>query len=185
MVRTFIAVDIDDEVIIGKIRRIQDDLLSTGANLKLVAPQNLHYTLKFLGEVPDIKIGEIKNVLDELDAQQFKIHIQDIGCFPNINRINVIWLGASDGGDQLVTLAEWVEKKLVNMGYSRERKKFTPHLTIARVRSGHNRQKLQKKILQLSNINIGEINVSSVRLKKSTLTPQGPIYETLHEVLLK
>jgi len=184
-VRSFISIDIEDELIVSKIRRIQDDLLSTGAKLKLVEPQNLHYTLKFLGEIPEHKVQEITEILKTLESNTFKIHICELGCFPSINRINVIWLGAAEGSDKLIELAKWVEGKLTEMGFPRERKKFTPHLTIARVKYAHNKQQLQKKILQLSDIDVGEFTVSAVRLKKSTLTPKGPIYDTLYEVLLK
>ncbi|MGQ4833026.1 MAG: RNA 2',3'-cyclic phosphodiesterase [Candidatus Asgardarchaeia archaeon] len=178
-IRSFISVDIEEPVLIGKIVRLQDSLKDLGINAKFVEPQNLHYTLKFLGNVSEVKIEEIKEVLSKISLDSFEVEIGGMGSFPSLRRINVIWLGAKKGGDKLVELAKQVDEALLKLNFPKEKRPFTPHLTICRIKTSRNKEALVKFLMSNQDIEIGSLLVNEFRLKKSTLTPKGPIYETL------
>ena len=178
-IRSFVSVDIEDSVIVGKIMRLQDSLKGLGINAKFVEPQNLHYTLKFLGNVPEARIEEIKEALSEIHQSSFELEISGIGSFPSLKRINVIWLGAKKGGEHLVGLAKKVDDALLKLNFPKEKRPFTPHLTICRIKTSRNKEHLVKFLMNNQDVEIGSFWVREFRLKKSTLTPKGPIYETL------
>jgi len=178
-IRSFIAIDIEEDAIIQKIREIQESLAAVNADIKFVEPQNLHYTLKFLGDVDEGVIGDITAELKKIKFPKFKMKIEKIGAFPTIARIRVIWVGASTGAENMIELNREIEDYLEKFRFKRENRKFTPHLTIGRVRSGKHKDRLVSVIQNLKDIEIGEIKVTCFKLKKSTLTPKGPIYETL------
>ncbi len=178
--RTFVAVDLEDELVRGKIVDIQREISSSSARIKLVEPENLHITLKFLGEVEETRIPVIVKALEGAlkGVDPFRIRLERVGAFPRVSRPNVIWVGVSDGRDSLIRLANLVEDALRKVGFPKEKRSFEPHLTIARVK--YRSSDLPSLITRVENVEIGEIEVREVRLKKSTLTPKGPIYETLH-----
>ena len=184
-IRSFIAVDIEDDAIIHKIREIQDSLASANADIKFVEPQNLHYTLKFLGDVDEGVIEDIIEELKKINIPKFNMKIEKLGAFPTISRIRVIWVGASIGSEKMISLNSEIESHLEKFRFKKENRGFTPHLTIGRVRSGRNKNKLIAMIQNLKDVEIGQINVTCFKLKKSTLTPKGPIYETLATFHLK
>ncbi|HKM76366.1 MAG TPA: RNA 2',3'-cyclic phosphodiesterase [Candidatus Bathyarchaeia archaeon] len=181
-IRSFIAIDLDDEAIKKEINRVQRDLEQTGAQLKLVDPKIMHFTFRFLGETSTETIEKVKKAMNELAFERFDITINGIGAFPNLRRINVIWVGVSSGVDRLEQLFQQLEPKLLQIGITSDDKGFNPHLTIARVKSSLNRDALATYVSKFEAVKLGAISVSSLRLKKSTLTPKGPIYSTMHEV---
>ena len=181
-IRSFIAVDLDVDKIEKEIGRVQRDLEHTGAQLKLVDPKIMHFTFRFLGEVPAETIEMVKNAMNELTFERFDITINGIGAFPNLRRINVIWVGVTRGEDRFERLYEKLEPKLRQIGIARDDKGFNPHLTIARVKSNLNKDMLANYITKFESVEFGTMSVTSLRLKKSTLTPTGPIYSTMHEV---
>ncbi len=178
--RTFVAVDIEDEIVRSRIVDIQSEISSSSAKIKLVEPENLHITLKFLGEVDEARIPVIVNSLEEAlkGSKGFKIRLERVGAFPRVSRPNVIWVGVSDGREPLIKLANLVEDALKRIGFPKEKRPFEPHLTIARVK--YRSSDLPSLIMKVEETIVGEVEVREVRLKKSTLTPKGPIYETLH-----
>ncbi len=177
MIRCFIAIDIDDEDIIGKIRDVQSHLNVEG--VKLVEPENIHLTLKFLGNVPEERIKYIAEELDTISFKKFSFRIRGVGAFPNVNRPRVVWLGIREGAEKLVELQEIVENCMKRIGFRPEPKKFHPHITLLRVKRFN--PVLQSRIRDVCKVEIGSFNVSCIRLKKSVLTPKGPIYSTLYE----
>ena len=181
-VRSFIAVDLDDAEIKNRITKIQQDLENTGAGLKIVQPEIMHLTLRFLGEIPQATVQRVIEAMDATRFSPFDAEFSGVGVFPNIRRISVIWVGITKGQQQLAEIFEQLEPKLRQMGLPPDNKGFSPHLTIARVKSGLNKEPLAKSIESMRDVEFGKIGVSAVRLKKSTLTPSGPIYTTLHEV---
>ena len=180
--RSFIAVDLDDAEIKNRITKIQQDLEHTGASLKIVQPEIMHLTLRFLGEIPQATVQRVIEAMDAARFSSFDAEFSGVGVFPNIRRISVIWIGIAKGQQQLEEIFEQLEPKLRQIGLPADNKGFSPHLTIARVRSGLNKEPLAKSIDSMRGIEFGKIGVNAVRLKKSTLTPSGPIYTTLHEV---
>jgi 2'-5' RNA ligase len=182
--RVFIAVDLIDENIKHGILNIQRTLNQSGADLKSVEPHNLHFTIRFLGEISEQETTVVSGMLKDLDVSSFKISFKGLGYFPNPLRISVIWIGIDDGKKEFVELAEQIEKKLERLNFKSDRK-FIPHLTICRVKTGRNKDQLIRTAEQFYAIDLGIDTVSSVKLKKSLLTPEGPIYTDLYEKVLK
>jgi len=183
-VRCFIAIDIENSSVVEKIVRIQEELSSCGVRLKLVEPENLHITLRFIGEIPKLIVESIKESISNLKFEEFHVTFSGIGAFPQPERPRVIWAGVVEGGDKLFVLSKKVNDLLSKLKLPKEDKEFTPHLTIARVKSFPS-SRLSQTIKRLSGVHIGAITVNEVRLKKSTLTPKGPKYSTLLSVKAK
>ena len=182
--RIFIAVDLINENIKHDILNIQRTLNHSGADLKSVEPHNLHFTIRFLGEISEQEATVVSSMLKDLDVSSFKISFKGLGYFPNPRRISVIWIGIDDGKKEFVELAEQIEKKLERLNFKSDRK-FIPHLTICRVKTGRNKDQLIRTAEQFYDIDLGIDTVSSIKLKKSLLTPEGPIYTDLYEKALK
>lgn len=182
--RCFISVDVEEEPVLSNIVSVMSELSTVKADVKFVERENLHFTLKFLGEISPNLIDRIYSAMLNVKHEPFTIRIGGLGAFPKPSSPRVVWLGVLEGGEKMVELYEKLERELVKVGFKREREKFVPHLTIARVKSPRSRGLLAKKILELSGVEVGELKVDSVRLKQSILTPKGPIYKTLREVKL-
>jgi len=181
-IRSFIAIDIEDPILTERIEQVKNTILSSNADLKPVERENIHITLRFLGNIPLGLVDEIYRIMREVEFKPFSIHLKGLNAFPNINRPRVIWIGVEEGAEELKKIQKQLESKLRKIGIQPEKEEFIPHVTIARVRSGRNRDRLVKILLELTDIDIGFMTVNSIRLKQSILTPRGPIYKTLREV---
>ena len=184
-VRTFIAVDLDSSLK-GKVMDIQSRLeKSTNYVLKLVEPENLHITLKFLGDVDEGRLERIFHAVRETlsGINPFKIMLRGVGAFPSIRRPEVIWIGLGEGADNLVRIMTALESSLAKIGFPREKREPVPHLTIARVKKP-SKNGISSLLESLSDVEIGFMEVSNVKVKSSTLTPSGPIYRDLTVISL-
>ncbi|MBQ6628508.1 MAG: RNA 2',3'-cyclic phosphodiesterase [Methanobrevibacter sp.] len=176
--RAFLAIDVDEELK-AKMYRVIKEFKKIDANIKYVDLENLHLTLKFFGDIDteglDVLSSKIEGVVSNFD--KFTIKVKGCGAFPNNNRIKVIWLGIED--DELIRqLHDELDKEFVALGFDKD-KKFSSHLTIGRMKSGKGKNEVKSTIEEFSEVEIGEMDVDRIILKKSTLTPQGPIYEDL------
>ena len=183
-IRCFISVDVEDPELLDAIVEAQRRLLATGADLKPVERENLHITLRFLGEISPPLVEAVGQLIVETSFKPFRAVFHGVGAFPNPRRPRVIWIGVSEGAEELKTLHSRIERGLLDLGFRREDRAFTPHLTIARVRSGRNRDRLTTALHSLHDLEFGSLLVDRIRLKRSTLTPRGPIYSTLAETRL-
>jgi 2'-5' RNA ligase len=156
-------------------------LEATRADVKFVEPENVHLTLRFLGEIEPSLVEQVSQVVKETNFQPFSVRLEGVGVFPNLRRPRVVWAGISEGVSQLAEVWKDVDTKLSGLGFERERRGFSPHITIGRVRSGRNRERLVEELSTLSDYVFGGLQVDKVVLKKSVLTPRGPIYTTLAE----
>ncbi len=177
-IRAFLAIDLDDDLK-PKINRIIKEFKKTDARIKYVELTNLHLTLKFFGDIDtdglDLLEEAISNVVSQFDS--FKIKIKGCGAFPNTNRIKVIWVGIDD--DAIINdLHDSLDKEFVRLGFDEDRK-FSTHLTIGRMKSAKSKNKVKSTIEEFGDVEVGEMEVAHITLKKSTLTPAGPIYEDL------
>lgn len=180
-IRSFISIDVEDPDLLAKIGRVQEEIAATGAIMKLVERGNIHLTLRFLGEITPHMVKEVIKVLDTIKFTSFVMRIEGLGAFPERSRRpRVIWLGITEGKNEVCQIYEQIEKELRKLGFPHEKGKFTPHITIARVKRVT--PQLLKVINDLRDVYVGDMIVEAVRLKKSTLTRKGPIYETLYEV---
>ncbi len=184
MVRAFIGIDID-EVVRHKLVATQEQLQATGAQLKLVEPPNIHVTMKFLGEVPEDKIGAIAEALKRAAAGtgQFDIRVKGIGVFPNLRYIRVVWAGVAEGRDEIIGLYQKIDREVQPLGFRPERD-FVPHMTVARVKTPKQKERLAAFVKEMNDAEFGVTRAQAVELKQSTLTPKGPIYSTLARIEL-
>lgn len=185
MVRSFICVEITNPDIVTLLNN-QISELGKYEGVRSVKPSQLHLTLKFLGEISVKQLESVQNTITQIKCSPFDICLKSMGCFPNINRVRVIWIGITDGAEKLKQLARFVEDLLIPIGFIKEKRPFSPHLTLARVKYLEKDQKesLIHKIEESKELKIGTQNVDRIILKKSTLTPKGAIYENLLEVPL-
>lgn len=181
VVRTFVAVDFPVELH-EKIAEIQ--LKFNDFKFKFVDPDLVHVTMKFLGEVPEDKISEISSALDNVKCEPFHSHVRGIGVFPKPKFAKVIWLGCDGDFDRLYGL---IENALSSFEFEKTLHHFSAHATLARVKYLPKKKKAEflELLEELKDMELGSITVQSIKLKKSTLTPKGPVYETLHEVSLQ
>ena len=179
MPRAFIAIDINEEVR-QKLVDAQKRLTATGAQLKLVEPPNIHITMKFLGEVPEDRISAIVEALRKSaeGVMRFDIDVRGIGVFPNPRYVRVVWAGVGDGRDEIIALQRNLDRELQPLGFRPERD-FVPHLTIARVKTVEQKERLIAFLKEMTDVEFGVTRAQAVELKQSKLTPKGPIYSTL------
>jgi len=178
--RGFIAIDIESN---KKLLDFENEIKKTGADLKLVEPENIHITLKFLGDTEETLVDEIEKIITNAvkENKSFNIQLKGAGVFPNQNYIKVLWVGI-EHGDPIAAIAQEIDEKLSKLGFKREERKFSPHLTIARVKTSRNKDKLLQIIEKYRDAEFSDMKIGSLKLKKSDLTPNGPIYTTLKEV---
>jgi len=187
--RAFIAVDLS-EGIRNRIAGLEADFAQLGLEgvVKFVDPSQAHQTVKFLGDVPDDGLEQIKATLAGISQKPFEIELRGVGFFPKASlekarNIRVIWVGMRSGKEQLKALQEEVELAMYALGYPLERR-FSAHITLCRVkrpfRSKGELRRVLTKIEELHDAEVGKMRVEELKLKKSTLTPQGPIYEDVY-----
>jgi len=182
LLRAFIAVDIPDGEVKERILEFQRTISQTGADLKLVELENIHITLRFLGDVTTATAEDLKTELGRVKFSPFKVTLRGVGVFPDYGRINVVWVGIDEGNIGLLDLYGKINRSLGRIGIPPDRRGLSPHLTVARVRSGRNRESLSKTVAELTTSEFGSIEVNSFHLKQSTLTARGPIYQSLQEI---
>ena len=176
--RAFLAMEVDEDLK-AKMYKIIKEFKQIDARIKYVELENLHLTLKFFGDIDtegiDLLSSKIEKVVSNFD--KFTVKIKGCGAFPNTKRIKVIWFGLDE--DAIVKqLHDELDKEFVKLGFDKDRK-FSTHLTIGRMKSAKGKDKVKSKIEEFSEVEIGEMCVDRIVLKKSTLTPQGPIYEDI------
>ena len=181
-IRSFIAFGINNESVLSQFSEVQGTLLNTGADLKLVKPQNIHVTMRFLGNISLHLVDLIHEEMEKLTFTSFNVEIKGLGAFPSLRYARVVWAGIRNGADELVNIFDQLEPRLRELGFRPDSKGFSPHLTIARVKTGRNKSKLVRCIQDLVDYEFGVVRADCLRLKKSVLTPRGPIYSTLREV---
>jgi 2'-5' RNA ligase len=189
MMRIFIAIEIPQNIRV-KIAEITDYLQSKTppTAVKWVDSENLHLTIKFIGETVQEKIEEIAKVLNQslLHQAPFSLEISGLGMYPNNTNPRVIWLGVT-GGEPLIAMHNMLDQKLASLGIQREGRPFSPHLTIARLRRNTDTasiKRIGKTLSQFRVDSLGLFNIDHVQLFQSVLTPSGPIYTTLFSVPL-
>lgn len=177
-IRAFLAIDVDDDLK-PRINKIIKEFKQIDTKIKYVELANLHLTLKFFGDIDTNGLKLLENAIADVvsEFEPFKINITGCGAFPNTNHIKVIWVGIEDDSI-LKDLHDRLDKEFARIGFDRDRK-FSTHLTIGRMKSAKNKDKVKSTIEEFDDFEIGEMEVSKISLKKSTLTPRGPIYEDI------
>ena len=188
ILRLFIAVEIESNDVLKKIIELRDELLSCsrgGRGIKGVEDENIHLTIRFLGEVPESLIPVIRNCLNECRGiGKFNMEIRGVSAFPSVVKPRVVWVGVSSGINELRAIRKTIDKCLGNM-VKPDDKEFVPHITIGRIKGSYDRACLASFINSHSDELIGTTPVTKVKLKRSILRPQGPEYIDIYEVELK
>jgi len=181
--RVFIAIPCPDELKEGMVE-IQESIKDLG-KLTLVKPENIHITMKFLGEVEEGKIPDINKRLDNLsELQSFDISLKGVGVFPSMDYIRVVWVGVDKGADRITEIHSEIDRKLNELNFKKD-KNFHPHLTIARVKFLKKKEELRNIIQKDSAMDFGSFKAERIELMRSRLSPKGPEYSIIHEIQFK
>ncbi len=189
-VRCFIAIELPDGVKRG-LRELQAQLKAgSSAPAKWVDPNNIHLTLKFLGSVAADRLDEITTAMTQAvqGTPSFPLEVKDLGVFPNPRRVQIVWVGVSGEVEKLARLQQRIESGLERLGFPPEGRRFTPHLTLARLRdraTPEERQRLGQLIAETEFEAAPSFIADSVKLMKSQLTREGPIYTQISSVALE
>lgn len=189
-IRSFIAIELPDELKLA-LTRLQDQLKSgSRVPVKWVDPYSTHLTLKFLGSINTDMVGSITIALEEAvrGISPFHLETRGVGTFPNLKRVQVVWVGITGEVDRLSQLQQRIESSLSPLGFTPESRPFTPHLTLARLRdqaTTDERQSLGQLIASTVFETVCQIYVDSIHLMKSQLTREGAVYSRISSIKLK
>jgi len=178
MVRAFVALELPGEIR-ERLMGVQEKLRGCSALLTIVDPALIHITLKFLGEVEEKDLPKVSAALRSIPFTPFAATVGTV-TVNNPKRPHTVWCTVSDGGEGK-KLFQQVEGVLAPLGFERESRGFTPHATLARVKAPD--PSLFTVIRALDGITYGDCMFRGMKLKKSTLTPRGPVYEDLLETI--
>ena len=184
--RLFIAIELPDEIKQG-IARIQEQLRKAGASAGWTRPEGIHLTLKFLGEVPEAKAQQIVQALDAAakGIGKLSLTVEGTGTFPNAKNPRVLWIGVAGDIEKLTALQAAVEDAMERLGFEREARKFSPHLTLARIKFPKPRDNWQQVIEGIKDVKLGGFEAGQVSLMKSELKREGAVYTEVGRAELK
>jgi 2'-5' RNA ligase len=184
--RTFIAIDLG-KAIRDRLVALQETLGKAAPEVKWVEAENLHITLLFLGEVDQRDIAEVCSAVDGAVGGRapFSLSMAGTGCFPNARRPRILWAGVGAGAQEVLAIHDAIETPLLELGcYRREERRYTPHVTLGRIRGERPPDGLDKALARQKDWQGGETIVHEVRVMASELTPQGPKYTVLSRAKL-
>jgi RNA 2',3'-cyclic 3'-phosphodiesterase len=181
--RCFIAIDIDKKIksaLSGLQRRLRDSIDVKKGDINWVNTDNIHLTLKFLGEIKDEKVAEVCNIVKDVAGryESFELDIESVGHFGG-KSARVLWVGAGDGEENLLELQEDIEESLALAGWPKETREFSIHLTLCRIRKPAAGMKLAQVSEDYKDFKLGTMQADSVSVYQSELKPTGPIYTLL------
>ena len=181
--RTFIAVDID-EYTRKNLAEVRCKLDDPRCRINWVAPENLHVTLKFLGDVPDNELSKVCEVVGETVAQSgpVEFEVRGITAIPSLQKLRMLWAQVDEQAGLLDAIFTKIESALEPLGFPRENRPFSPHITLARIKHVPKnaaidiKSTLRKSLEQYSDTEFGFISAPNITVYTSELTPDGPIY---------
>ena len=183
-IRTFIAIELPDELK-QAVDKLIVGLKPFGPEVRWVRAANLHFTLRFLGDIEKddiVKLGEhMQTHLSKLPS--FKLRLAGLGCFPNLKKPRVVWLGCDGDMEMLKQLAFQVESVCEDVGFGKADKSFSPHLTIGRIKDPRGLEPLIKRLAAV-HFDTQDFKADQVIVFKSDLSPRGPTYTPLAKIKL-
>jgi 2'-5' RNA ligase len=179
-IRTFIAIEIPGDII-SKIRELQEGIKVYGLKIRWVRPENIHLTLKFLGDVEADKIGEISEAISKTVEGYTPISLtaKGIGVFPSIRRPRVLWVGLTGQLESLVKLQKTLDENLKVLGFPGEKRPFKGHLTMGRIKAKIDVKKFGDALMEFRNFESETFTADQIVLYKSELKPSGAFYTEL------
>ena len=177
--RLFVSVDVDG--LADGIAAIQQPFADAGG-LRLTDPGQAHLTLKFLGDTDQRRLPDLTDAIEtaitDSGVAPFRAELGGLGVFPDLDYISVVWLGVREGSDPLTGLHEHIEERTTALVFDPEDHAFTPHVTLARMDHAGGKERVQH-LVRSRDPTAGTLTVDAVCLTESTLTPDGPVYETV------
>jgi len=185
LIRSFLAIEIP-KPILEKVEEVQGDLRSAHAEVGWVSPEKIHLTLKFFGNIEELRIDPILQSIEEFvrKTSPFSLKVRGVGAFPHLKNPRVIWIGLVDEGKILTPFQKEIETHLESIGFQPEDRSFHPHLTLGRMKSSRGKEGLVGRMERHREEEFGDFQVERVVLFKSDLKPSGPIYTRLGELRL-
>jgi RNA 2',3'-cyclic 3'-phosphodiesterase len=179
-IRAFIAIELPEDVK-RFLERISSKLKKCGADVGWVRIENIHLTLKFLGSVSPDLIPSIEESAAPVFAKQTPIHlsVKGLGVFPGMRSPRVVWTGCVDAAKALAPLVAELEESLESLGFPKEKRPFSPHLTLGRVRSNKRVAQLVEELRQNLEVAGPEFTADHAALFQSLLKPTGAEYRAL------
>ena len=190
LIRAFIAIELPPELK-KELTKVETQLkINSPPVIKWIEPGSIHITLKFLGETSDAILDDLILAMEEsvVGVSPFKLDVRQLGAFPGVDRPQVIWVGVSGEMEKLKQLQKNLEKNTEQLGFKRESRTFSPHLTLGRVRDGarpDDIQRISKLLNETVFAALHNINVNQINLMKSVLTPTGAIHTFIGSTKLK
>lgn len=181
--RSFLGIEIPERIR-EKCEEIQAEVRKIDADVKFVKEKNLHWTVKFLGDISREEIPKIDSSLNKISIKPFQIEIKGTGAFPSLNYIKNFWIGVGKGRENFIKLLKEVQRSLVKRGFRKDKHKPTPHITLGRVKSGKNKEKLVNILERYKNKRLDEMKIKEITLYKSKLKGKGPVYTKIKQYKL-
>jgi len=190
LIRSFIAIELPPELKKELTKGETQLKINSPPVIKWIEPGSIHITLKFLGETSDAILDDLILAMEEsvVGVSPFKLDVRQLGAFPGVDRPQVIWVGVSGEMEKLKQLQKNLEKNTEQLGFKRESRTFSPHLTLGRVRDGarpDDIQRISKLLNETVFTALHNINVNQINLMKSVLTPTGAIHTFIGSTKLK
>jgi len=184
-VRSFVAIELPEELK-RELAKVQETLKAAGAKVGWASAETMHLTLKFLGDVERVRLVEVARALETVAAgfQPWEVELKGLGQFPVKGKPRVLWAGVEGGRERTIELAEAVEEALMPVGFRPEKRRFHPHVTIGRVRSGSDLEALSEAVSQAGDLRFGSFEVETVTTFESELAPQGALHTAVATVEL-
>ena len=176
-IRAFIAAELPENII-SDLRLLAKDISDLGVKARWVRPENIHITLKFLGDIHPAVIENAESALRETvgEYSPIKLKAKGMGVFPGVKRPRVIWAGLSEQTGKLIAMQKTLEEKLELSGFSRDTRAFKAHLTIGRIKGGSDPNRIINAIKGSSSFVTVTFNIDRITLFKSELKPTGAVY---------
>jgi 2'-5' RNA ligase len=178
--RTFIAIEIPENITSG-IRELQQSLIDYGVDIRWIRPENIHLTLKFLGDVKAADIDRISGTISKTadGVASISLKAKGIGIFPGIKRPRVLWIGLKGQLELLMKLQKSLDENLRDIGFPLEKRPFNGHLTIGRIKAKADTKKFGDALLAFSDFESETFTADKIILFKSELKPSGAVYTNL------
>lgn len=183
--RIFIAVPLAP-ALRDAVGTLEQQLESAGVALRWIKPENLHFTLRFLGHISPAQLVRARRATREAveSTGAFRIRLAGLGAFPSVRRPQVVWVGVTEGEEQLRDLARRLDDTLARQRFPKEPRSFQAHLTLARIKGPGRPPSLEAAISSLEGVDVGEQGVSSLVVMESLLRASGALYVPVEEVPL-
>ncbi|MBB6647878.1 RNA 2',3'-cyclic phosphodiesterase [Halobellus ruber] len=183
--RLFVSIDLPDRL--ADAVADAQDRFADAEGLRFVDPKDAHLTLFFLGDTDPERVAEIESALeravDAADTGPFELRVGGFGVFPALDYISVVWAGVREGAGiaETTRLNGLIERELADLGFEGDDHEFTPHITLARMNDARGKDLVQR-VVREADPDLGSFQVDEIRLTESTLTNEGPVYETVRTV---